>query len=377
MDEMDEIDEINQNDNLDSYKNRKIKERYDQSASSYNTRYRIPQYIKYSIILKVLLNDFDKSSIIFNQDAPILDLGGGTGLFNNFFRGFQALLKFYCEYFCKPLPKFPNLEVLEAFEKSVKIETSDKFETFDKFTEEILNYACDSNRMNRPGEIRVSNRALTANSNPDRLIGFLNEVSHSEILIFLFLFFFIIGGLSKKDLLLMCKSEQRVNGSNSLREDTDHMVTSDISFEMLKNNKKGFKGEIGKINVLCDAEALPFRDHSMFAVFTFTALQNFGVPSTAIAEIIRILDKDGFLIGSSLKKENTLSFFNLERIIKSCIQFAASKSINDHTIVHIEMEKHRKEFYALKRQFEKVGYFISNDINAYINSIEDFFFYYQ
>ncbi|MBN2155205.1 MAG: hypothetical protein JW776_04125 [Candidatus Lokiarchaeota archaeon] len=63
-------------------KEEKIRDAYDESAIYYNSRYQIIQFLKYGIMLPKLIHIPSLPSVEIK--GPILDVGGGTGLFLEF-----------------------------------------------------------------------------------------------------------------------------------------------------------------------------------------------------------------------------------------------------------------------------------------------------
>ena len=76
---------------LHNEKVEKMRTEYDTTASFYDERYRHIQFLKYGIVLQKILNT--KSRMNMDQMGPILDAGGGSGLFLEFLKQFSDFLK--------------------------------------------------------------------------------------------------------------------------------------------------------------------------------------------------------------------------------------------------------------------------------------------
>lgn len=92
-----------------------------------------------------------------------------------------------------------------------------------------------------------------------------------------------------------------------LKNKNNFLISSDISFELLKRNLNPNK-------ILVDAQNLPFKDNSFLFVVSFTMLQDVPEPIKVIDEILRICKKGARIILSFLKiaKNKNLILENLE-----------------------------------------------------------------
>ena len=63
---------------------------YDGTAEFYDSRYKVIQYLKYGILLHTLINPHSLPQI--DLQGPILDNGGGTGLFMEFLQDLSSFL---------------------------------------------------------------------------------------------------------------------------------------------------------------------------------------------------------------------------------------------------------------------------------------------
>ncbi len=70
-----------------------MRDSYNRSAVHYDSRYKYIQYLKYGITLQKIIIPEKQQSISIR--GPLLDLGGGTGLFSVFLQEFSELLKSY------------------------------------------------------------------------------------------------------------------------------------------------------------------------------------------------------------------------------------------------------------------------------------------
>jgi ubiquinone/menaquinone biosynthesis C-methylase UbiE len=68
-----------------------MRDAYNRSAEYYDSRYRNIQYLKFGITLQKLIDVTKQTEIVLN--GPILDMGGGTGLFFDFLRDFSQYLQ--------------------------------------------------------------------------------------------------------------------------------------------------------------------------------------------------------------------------------------------------------------------------------------------
>lgn len=83
-------------------------------------------------------------------------------------------------------------------------------------------------------------------------------------------------------------------GTGLLSSLVPNLIGIDISLEMIK-----------KANEICvqgDLENLPFKDNSFATVLSFTAIQNVGNLDKALAELKRILKKEGLVVLTFLQK---------------------------------------------------------------------------
>ena len=89
------------------------------------------------------------------------------------------------------------------------------------------------------------------------------------------------------------------------------VISCDISIKMLKQGKSK--------NVQADMAKLPFKSNSFDSVLSFSALMNSNNVKETIAEIYRVMKKEGIFIVSYLKKFNFSepleNKFKLEKII--------------------------------------------------------------
>jgi SAM-dependent methyltransferase len=72
-------------------KTEEMRDAYNRSAEYYDSRYLTIQYLKYGIALQKIIDPTEQAQIVLN--GPILDMGGGTGLFFNFLRDFSRYLE--------------------------------------------------------------------------------------------------------------------------------------------------------------------------------------------------------------------------------------------------------------------------------------------
>ena len=97
------------------------------------------------------------------------------------------------------------------------------------------------------------------------------------------------------------------------------IVGVDGAVEMLRFAAEQIKEEKYKhriVSLVCAlAEALPFRDHSVPTVVSITVIQNFTDINRGLAELIRVLQKEGRCAITSLSK--TLPLDELESNIKA------------------------------------------------------------
>lgn len=87
------------------------------------------------------------------------------------------------------------------------------------------------------------------------------------------------------------------------------VVGMDVSHGLLLKAKERAEQFGNVFLVQADADHLPFRENFFGAVFAFTMLQNMPKPADTIAELRRVVETNGRVIVTGLKKAFTLSKF--------------------------------------------------------------------
>ena len=74
-----------------SKKSEQMRNAYDGSAEFYDSRYQVIQYMKYAILFQKLIEVHNTSKVTLR--GPLLDIGGGTGLFLTFLKDGEKFLE--------------------------------------------------------------------------------------------------------------------------------------------------------------------------------------------------------------------------------------------------------------------------------------------